>query len=439
MKFFGRVEEMRILKESRRRSERSAQFVVVTGRRRIGKTQLVIHTFGEENLIYFFVGRKSETELCEGFTKELERKTGMPILGKVQKFADIFEFVLKLAKTKSLILFIDEFQDFMRVNPSVYSDMQRLWDLYHNDVQLTLIVAGSINSLMNKLFRDNKEPLYNRQSRFLHLKPFPPTILKEIMDCYYPEYTKDDLLALYTFTGGVPKYIDILVSAEALTVDKMIGEIVSAGSSFVEEGKSMLVEEFGKDYSIYFSILTAISSGYNSRAEIETQVGKEIGGYMTRLEDTYNLIIKRQPLGESSINKNMRYQIADNFLRFWFRFFYKYAYMVQLDAFRRLQEVVRRDYTTFSGLSLERYFCAKLAENEEWTRIGSWWDRKGENEIDIIAEDELEKRLSFIEVKRQAKNIDIPILRSKAEAFMKATRRFGGYDISYRGLSIEDM
>ena len=160
---------------------------------------------------------------------------------------------------------------------------------------------------------------------------------------------------------------------------------------------------------------------------------------MTRLEDTYNLIIKRQPLGESSINKNMRYQIADNFLRFWFRFFYKYAYMVQLDAFGRLQEVVRRDYTTFSGLSLERYFCAKLAENEEWTKIGSWWDRKGENEIDIIAEDELEKRLSFIEVKRQAKNIDIPILRSKAEAFMKATRRFGGYDISYRGLSIEDM
>ena len=101
MKFFGRVEEMRILKESRRRSERSAQFVVVTGRRRIGKTQLVIHTFGEENLIYFFVGRKSETELCEGFTKELERKTGMPILGKVEKFADIFEFVLKCKTTNT--------------------------------------------------------------------------------------------------------------------------------------------------------------------------------------------------------------------------------------------------------------------------------------------------------------------------------------------------
>lgn len=439
MKFFDRTEEIEILRESLRRAERNAQFVVVTGRRRIGKTQLVIHSYGEENLLYFFVGRKTETELCQGFTREIEVKTGIPVLGRVERFAEIFEFVLKLALTSPVTLFIDEFQDFQRVNPSIFSDIQRLWDLYHDRVKLTLIVAGSINTLMNKLFRDSKEPLYNRQTRFVNLKPFAPSVMKEIMHFYSPGYVNEDLLALYTFTGGVPKYIDLLVGANALTEERMINEIVSAGSSFVEEGKAMLVEEFGRDYATYFSILTAIASGYTARAEIETEVGKEIGGYMTRLEDTYNLITKRQPMLEKTANKNMRYQIMDNFLRFWFRFFYKYSYIVQLDAYEKLRDVVRRDYSTFSGLALERYFCAKLAESKAFTRISSWWDRKGENDIDIIAENELERRLTFYEVKRRERNIDLAILRSKAEAFMKATHCFGSYKIDYKGLSIDDM
>ena len=439
MKFFDRKNEMKILRESKERAEREAQFVVVTGRRRIGKTQLVIHTFGEENLLYFFVARKTERELCSGFQKEIEEKLGIPILGKVDSFADIFEYVLKFSKTRPITLFIDEFQDFMRVNPSIYSDMQKLWDLNHGESKLTLIVAGSINTLMNKIFRDHKEPLYNRQTRFLNLKPFVPSVMKEIMDYYSPGYQKSDLLALYTFTGGVPKYIDILVGADALTEDKMIDEIVSQGSSFVDEGKAMLIEEFGKDYTTYFSILTAIASGYTARAEIETQVGKEIGGYITRLEDTYGLISKMQPMFEKTSNKNVRYQIQDNFLRFWFRFFYKYSYIVQLDAYSRLRDIVRRDYPTFSGLALERYFRAKLIEGEEYTRISNWWDRKGENEIDIIAENELEKYVSFFEVKRREKNIDLAILRSKAEAFMKSTHRFGDYEKKFQGLCIEDM
>ncbi|MDE6026842.1 MAG: ATP-binding protein, partial [Muribaculaceae bacterium] len=148
MKFFDRTKEMEILRESKKRADRESQFVVVTGRRRIGKTQLVIHTFGEENLIYFFVARKTEKELCKGYIRELEEKMGIPVLGNAENFAEIFEYVLKYSKTRPLTVFIDEFQDFMRVNPSVYSDMQRLWDLHHAQSKLTLIVAGSINTLM---------------------------------------------------------------------------------------------------------------------------------------------------------------------------------------------------------------------------------------------------------------------------------------------------
>ncbi|MDE6272959.1 MAG: ATP-binding protein, partial [Muribaculaceae bacterium] len=328
MKFFDREKEIEILQEAKARSEISAQFVVVTGRRRIGKTQLVLKAFGESNICYFFVARKTEKELCRGFVREIEEKLKVLVLGNVSDFAEIFEYILKLSKHRHIILFIDEFQDFMKVNPSIYSDMQRLWDLNYHEAKLTLIVAASINTLMNKLFRDNKEPLYNRQSRFLNLKPFTPSVIKEILSFYYPAYTNEDLLALFTFTGGVPKYIEILVDSGALTEEKMIREMISSGSSFVDEGKALLVEEFGKDYSTYFSILTAIASGYTGRSEIENQIGREIGGYLSRLEDHYGLIAKHQPLHEKSTNKNMLYHIEDNFLRFWFRFIYKYSYIV---------------------------------------------------------------------------------------------------------------
>lgn len=439
MKFFDRVEEIKVLRQARDRAEKSAQFVVVTGRRRIGKTQLVLQTFGEENLLYFFVARKAEPELCKGYAREIEDKLRIPLLGNPESFAAIFQYVMELSCQRPITLFIDEFQDFMKVNPSVYSDMQKIWDLYHTRSKMTLIVAGSINTLMNRIFRDSKEPLYNRQTRFLNLKPFTPSVMKEIMEYYSPEYTNDDLLALYTFTGGVPKYIDSLVTSDTLTEQKMIKEIVSESSIFTEEGKAMLIEEFGKDYTVYFSILTAIASGYTVRNEIETQVGKEIGGYLTRLEDTYGIISKHQPMFEKTSNKNVHYQIQDNFLRFWFRFFYKYSYMVQLGAFDRLQDLVKRDYTTFSGLALERYFVAKLAETREYTHIANWWDRKGENEIDIIAENELDKYVAFIEVKRQKRNIDLSILRSKADAMMRTTHHFGDYERQFKGLTIEDM
>ena len=439
MKFFDRAEEIKVLRQARERAEKSAQFVVVTGRRRIGKTQLVLQAFGEENLLYFFVARKAEPELCKGYAREIEDKLRLPILGNPESFSAIFQYIMELACQRPITLFIDEFQDFMKVNPSVYSDMQRIWDLYHTRAKMTLIVAGSINTLMNRIFRDSKEPLYNRQTRFLNLKPFTPSVMKEIMECYSPGYKKDDLLALYTFTGGVPKYIDSLVTAEALTEQTMIEEIVGESSIFTEEGKAMLIEEFGKDYTVYFSILTAIASGYTLRNEIETQVGKEIGGYLTRLEDTYGIISKHQPMFEKTSNKNVHYQIQDNFLRFWFRFFYKYSFMVQLGAFNRLRELVKRDYTTFSGLALERYFVAKLAEKGEYTHIANWWDRKGENEIDIIAENELDKYVEFIEVKRQKRNIDLSILRSKADAMMRTTHRFGDYEKQFKGLTIEDM
>ena len=168
-------------------------------------------------------------------------------------------------------------------------------------------------------------------------------------------------------------------------------------------------------------------------------IGKEVGGYLTNLENDYELIAKRQPLFEKSANKNVRYELGDVFYSFWFRFVFKYSYILEIENYAKLQEIVMRDYNTFSGLMLERYFHRVAMESVKFTRIGRWWDRKGENEIDMIAEDELTDSAIFYEIKRQKDDISLGGLKQKAEAFLLATHQFKGYKISYKGLSMGDM
>lgn len=219
----------------------------------------------------------------------------------------------------------------------------------------------------------------------------------------------------------------------------MIDFMIAEDSIFISEGKAILVEEFGKDYGTYFSILTLIARGKTTRNEIESSLGKEIGGYLTKLEDEFGLIAKHQPLFEKSSQKCVRYQLHDNFLAFWFRFIHRFSYMVEINAFGPLKDIIRRDYNVFSGKALEGYFREVLIEQGKYTRISSWWDRKGENEIDLIAENELEKRADFFEVKRQASKFDPKLLDGKIKAFLLATGRFKDHKISGSGLSMSDM
>ena len=360
-------------------------------------------------------------------------------MGRAERFVDMFEFLMKLSMERPITLFIDEFQEFFRVNKSVYSDMQRIWDIYCPKARMNLVVCGSIYSMMTKIFKDKREPLYNRQTRFMTVRPFTPAALKEILAEYHPGHTAEDLLALYSFTGGVAKYVQLLVDAGATTKAAMLDHIIKADSIFLGEGKAILIEEFGKDYGVYFSILSAIARGKTSRSEIESVVGREIGGYLTKLENEYEVIAKKQPLFEKSSTKNIRYTIEDNFFTFWFRFIYKYGYILEIENYESVKTIINRDYETFSGLMLERYFRRVLIERQAYTRIGGWWDRKGENEIDIVAENELNDEATFFEVKRKAGNIDMEALEHKAAAFLRATGEFKGYKIFYKGLSMDDM
>ena len=439
MKFFDRTEEVASLREILELSRRNAQFTVVTGRRRIGKTSLVWKAYENEPILYFFVARKAESDLCMDYLQEIENKLNIPTIGRVERFPEIFEHLMKLSIERHITLFIDEFQEFFKVNMSIYSDMQRIWDMYHTKAHINLIVCGSIFSMMTKIFKDKKEPLYNRQTRFMSIKPFTPVVMKEIMAEYNSDYTAEDLLALYSFTGGVAKYVQLLVDSGATTKAKMLNHIIKADSVFIGEGKAVLIEEFGKDYGVYFSILSAIARGKTSRSGIEQIVGREIGGYLTKLEKEYEVITKSQPIFAKSPTKNVRYTIEDNFFSFWFRFIYKYNYILEIENYDAMKAIINRDYETFSGKMLERYFKRVLMESKTYTRIGSWWDRKGENEIDIVAENELSHEAVFIEVKRKEVNFDAVALKEKIEVFTRATGKFKDYVVSQKGLSMADM
>ena len=439
MRFFGRKDEIAELQNIHKLSLQAARFTIVTGRRRSGKTSLLIKAYENINdMLYFFVARKSEEELCKDFLNEITEKLQIPILGEVTRFADIFKYLMQVSKTRPLTLVIDEFQDFKRVNPSVFSDMQKIWDLNKQDARINLVVCGSVYSLMNIIFKNNKEPLYGRQTGEIKVTPFPPSVIKEILGTYNPHYTPEDLLALYTYTGGVAEYVEMMIDAGATEKELMTEKFIGKNSYFIYEGKNMLIEEFGKDYSRYFEILQLIASGYTTRSEIEDIMKVEISGYLTKLENDYNLISRNMPMFQKT-NRNIHYQIEDNFLRVWFRYIYKYGYMLEVGANKKLKIIMDRDYTTYTGKVLEKYFTAKLIESELFTHISSWWDRKGENEIDIIAADEIENKLIFYEVKRQAKDVNIGIVKDKAEHFFQTTGKFKRYDIEYKGLSMEDM
>jgi len=439
MRFYDREKEMQRLREIREQSLENAQLTVVTGRRRIGKTQLLLKAVETQPTLYFFVSRKAESFLCQDFQQEISDKLGIPLLGEVHEFSRIFQFLMQLSTERSFTLIIDEFQEFLRINQAIFSDMQHFWDVYKEKSKINLLVCGSVYSLMHKIFKEYKAPLFGRATQFLHVRPFKISVLKEILMENYPDFSSEDLLALYAFTGGVAKYVQLLIDNKAFTQKKMLNFIVREDSQFIIDGKNMLIEEFGKDYTIYFTILSAIARGKNTRGQIENTVGSEVGGYLTRMEHDYGLITKNIPLFAKSETKNVHYAIEDNYLTFWFRFIYKYSHIIEIEQFDILKQIIERDYATFSGKILERYFREKLIEQGRFTQIGAFWDKTGQNEIDLIALNELDKTALIAEIKRNEPHIRYNVLKEKVDKMMAKTGQLNGYTIEYKGLSLVDM
>ena len=367
--------------------------IFVTGRRRIGKTSLLLKATENKELVYLFVTKKSEQLLCQEFVDTIENSLGIKLFGKITRFSELFDYLLSVSKKQPFTLIIDEFQEFFTINESIYSEMQKLWDANKSESKLNLILCGSMYSLMTKIFQNSKEPLFGRATQRLHVEPFDLATLKEILDDYSPNYSKEDLLAFYTFTGGVAKYVELLVQARAFTLKEILYVIFSNNSLFLEEGKNVLIDEFGKEYGNYFSILSLIASGKTARNEIESILEIQVGGFLDRLENNYRIIKKVRPILAKPNSRKVKYRIEDNFLRFWFRFIYKNRSAIEIGNLEYVRTLVYRDYLTYSGLTLEKYFTQKLIEEKKYNLIGSYWEKNNENEIGIVAVNEMEKKV----------------------------------------------
>lgn len=389
--------------------------------------------------VYLFVGRKAEATLCSEFIPVISQSLDTFVPAEIRTFRSLFQYLMELASNKAFNLVIDEFQEFYNIDESVYSDMQNIWDAYRRKSKMNLIVSGSIYSLMQKIFQSKKEPLFGRADNIIKLSAFDLSTLKDIMRDYRSGYTNDDLLALYSFTGGVPKYVELFCDNQMLSVDEMISFMVRENSPFTDEGKNLLIEELGKNYATYFSILSAISGGINTQPGIEAALGdKSIGGQIKRLIEDYNIIVRQRPILAKEGSQTVRYEIQDNFLRFWFNYFDRYRSLIEIKNFVGLQSIIKKDYPTYSGIMLERYFKQQFAESFQYRAIGSWWELKGyQNEIDIVGL-KLEKNQAVVaEVKRQKKNFKPEFLVAKTEHLKQ--KLLPKYRIEMRCLSLEDM
>ena len=436
MKFYDRNAELQILEKNWQQSVNHSMMTTLIGRRRIGKTALLLKSAENKACLYLYVSKDNEQVLCRKFQQQAQNVLDLQLYGQVENFGNLFKELMKYGENHHYTLIIDEFQNLLGINAAIPSEIQDIWDRNKDKTQVNLVLCGSIYSMMKRIFDHSDQPLYGRRDSHLRLLPFSIETLKNILADHNPDYNPDDLLCLYMLTGGVAKYVALLMDARATTKQKMLNFALSPDSPFLTEGTELLISEFGRDYGTYFSILQLIASGMTTQNEIDSVIGKNTGAYLNNMHEDYLFISKNTPLLSKPGVRNIRWQIDDCFLRFWFRFVYPYQGLIESNQLGLLKQYVTDNYAQFTGRTLERYFQEKAMQGGKFTKVGNWWDRKGKNEIDMVALNEFDKTCLVAEIKRNKDRIDMKELQEKMLALPS---EFSAYQIQMKGLSLEDM
>ena len=435
MKFYNRLDEINLLGQLKKQSAVASRLTVLMGRRRVGKTKLALEFANNHKHLYFFIAKKSENLLCEEFLTEIKKQFSIPVIGDIRYFKEIFTLLLELSKAEPFTLILDEFQEFATINPAVYSELQHLWDINKDQTHLNLICIGSVYSLINKIFQHSKEPLFGRADRMIFLKQFSINTLSQILA---DSQIKDGrtLFDWYVLTGGVPKYIDSLISNSDGSFESMLQFMISEYSPFLQEGKQVLIEEFGKEYGTYFSVLELISRGKTSRREIESVMERNIGGFLNRLEEDYYLIDRVRPINAKPNARLVKYYLKDHFLRFWFRFIHRSWRAVEIGNFDYIRQVIQRDYQTYCGRLLEQFYQDLFAASGNYNRLGAYWEKKNLNEIDLVAINDAEKIIVMAEIKLNKERINLNLLQEKSKNLIAS---YPNYQPQWLALGIDDI
>lgn len=392
--FINRTEELNILKD--RMYAPNPQFIMLYGRRRVGKTELVTRFIENKPAIYFLAEEKRYRDNLD------EMKEIMSIHLKDEEFKMIkFENWVQLFKSftsrikKRTIIIIDEFPYLVEQDASIPSEFQKIWDMHLSKSEnIMLILIGSSVSMMEKLLA-GKSPLFGRRTAQLEIKPMDIFHIKDFL----PGYSMEDCIKAYASTDGIPLYLNQF-NSELSVYDNIKNTLFRRDALLYNEAEILLRQEF-REPANYFAILKAISFGYTKQSEIANYTGIDksiISKYIQNLEEI-RIIKKEHPLTDKKEKrKNSRYDFQDNYFRFWFRFIYPNKTLIERGAPEAF-ETMKKNHGAYLGFIFEKTAAEFLWKTMpvRFTKLGRWWHK--DIEIDIIALNNDTKEILFCECK----------------------------------------
>ncbi|MCK5560197.1 MAG: ATP-binding protein [Thermoplasmata archaeon] len=412
MRFYDRVNEMKIIKNA---IARPNCFVVVTGRRRIGKTRLIRETLKKIKHIELFIPRKRLTLVMENIQESIQDQTGYA--PSLKNFKEVFEY---LFRTEKKPVFIDEVSNLDYVENGAFSDLQAIIDKEKYNWGIRLVVDGSYVGVMKKIFMDKNEPLFGRATDLIELQSLP--VKDSIKMCMETASFKfKDALEAYSLLGGVPRYIELL--SQFKNMKDLVDRIFSPGSIFLTEGENILLQEFGASWETYFSFMEVTAKGKLGPSAIASHLGMPIQMIPKYLENLVKLQLvqrKRPILGKA---RHVHYCIQDPFFQLWFKICYP-----KIGQYRDGTSTVppERIYTAI-GKAMERVVMEILGQSKVLPfapdEVGGWWDRSG-HEIDVVMYSKRTKALLGGEVKWANK----PVSLEEVEQLLENIKRVDWYN-----------
>lgn len=403
--FVDRREDLKSLREKLKGE--GFELIVIYGRRRIGKTRLVLEAVKDLPHVYYLA--------VEGDNLRHFRETAERVFPEVRYSREDWEGTLHALKGKVLV--IDEFPNLIKEDPKVLSVFQRAIDLDLSNSGTKLVLLGSSVGMMTEKVLSYKSPLYGRRTGSMKLKPMGFFALKE----FFPGASWEELVEVYGLTDGIPFYITRVRLPFWEWLEKELKDPVSF---FRDEVDFLLRYEFS-EIGTYKRILEAIALGRTTPKEIRDFTGmkhSDITPYLRNLI-AVDLVVREVPVTEKPTSKRGRYYLADNFLAFWFRFVYPNLSRIEEGAFDVAE--IKEDYPHYLGRVFEkvaRQFLVEMSKAGElpfrFTKIGRWW-HKGE-EIDLVALNERKKKALFVEVKWKE------LSRREAEGILRDLERKAG-------------
>lgn len=401
MKFYNRKKELDFFEKIK--NSKDKEFIVLYGRRRIGKTTLIKKAFkNEDNSFYYFIEVKKEETLLKELSLAFSKSIYM-------RWYDLF---MELFEKFNYVIF-DEFQNFYKINPEILYTFQHAWDDTENNIKL--IVLGSYVGMIKKIFMEEKMPLFGRSDYFLKIKDFSlKDSLIMLKDFGYDIF---ESLEIYGMVGGIPKYLWLF--KEKKNIKSLIYDIfIDDFSPLREEAKNILISEFGSEHKSYFSILEALAGGMKATSEIK-DISKipqtSLPKYLNELSDIYEIISREKSLF-SKKNKDIRYSIKDKFYNFFFYHIYRNYSLIEFSPEKAIEKVYN-EFNTYMGFQFEEICKTFIQENPQLfdfmpENIGKTWGRvpykKNESyDIDIVAYDE--NNILFGECKWTNKKADLSV------------------------------